>query len=215
MSNDEMIWDAAAGKLVPKAGFRKEPDQPAAAEDRVRQPTRKMKSRSEGAQPNNVAVESEPVAARPEESSAQRDATPTPRRRDAKPVRDDELTVAHGAADTEEEATAGWLAFLSGTPKGGFSVVRIGQNAIGRGHDNHIIIEGERSVSRVAAAFIIVDPSDLSAHLRPGLGSSIVRVNGELIATSHVLAVDDHIQIGDVSCAFVPFPSPVVPSDGD
>lgn len=228
MSDEEKIWDEATGKLVPKSGYKSDTGSVKRGGDAGRdtRPTRKR-----GAGRDRAAVPEEPGdegpgttgtaapgsgAAGAQDNGDERAETPAAGALSGPPKRvgrgRDEKTTAHGA-DEEEEGVAGWLAFLDRSVKGGFSVVRPGQNSIGRGPENHIVIAGERTVTREAAAFIIVDPEDRSAHLRPGMGRSIIRVNGELITESCVLTPGDRIRIGKVTCMYVPFPWDAVPDD--
>lgn len=238
MADSEMVWDEASGKLVPKSGFRKESG-PAKTDGRAAEKrTRRMADRAtNGDRPEHAAphaqgeraetpspdVRADDDGARaadpragempdrkvPDEQSGGRSLGTAPKR----VARGrDEKTVAHGAGEEDWE-TAGWLAFLDRSVKGGYSVVRPGQNSIGRGPDNHIVIEGERTVTREAAAFIIVDPDDRSVHLRPGIGRSIVRINDKLVADTQSVSPGDRIQIGKVTCMYVPFPWDAAPDD--
>lgn len=210
MANDEMIWDEAAGKLVPKSGYKKEAVSSDRDVDRDKRPTRKHDTGGSPAGAKDTAEEAQETNST---SAPPAGSLGGPPKRVARAS--GEKTTAHGADNEHDEKTAGWLAFLDRSVKGGFSVVRPGQNSIGRGPENHIVIAGERTVTREAAAFIIVDPEDGSAHLRSGTGRSIVRVNGELIPDSKMLAPGDQIQIGKVTCMYVPFPWDAVTDDED
>jgi hypothetical protein len=265
MADEEMIWDEAAGKLVPKSGYKNEAESAKDdTSDRHKRPTRRQgkpagsstsgeasltpanqgaggeAASTPGGAPKGTTGESgsgtsdagtdgSPAAKSPapKSSAPGSSATESPAAsssgntgvglRGAPPRVGggrDEKTTAHGAGD-EEDDVAGWLAFLDRSLKGGFSIVHTGQNSIGRGPDNHIVIAGERTVTREAAAFLIVDPVDWTAHLRSGTGRSLVRVNDELITEARTLAPGDRIQIGKVTCMYVPFPWDAVSDDDD
>ena len=98
----------------------------------------------------------------------------------------------------------GWLVVRSGPGRGHSREIRYGQNAIGRGHDQHIILDfGDQRISRETHAFIIYDDVQRKFFLRDNGKSNLVRHKGSLVMSPVEIADRDEITIGDTALLFV------------
>lgn len=226
MTKKRMIWDERAGKLVPETGGSSETDNAkgGTAEElevtRLQGDKRESTPKVEEGESNKHQLPLQSEDEEPDERSIERERSerhkndapqstklPGPPPRFPRTATDD-FTRIHGSMTEGDEQleVAGWLAYLDRSSQAVYSIVHFGQNSIGRGDTNSIVIEGESSVTREAAAFIVIDPEDGTGYLRPGLGRSVVRVNGQLVTESKVITASDSIKIGEFTCVYVPFP---------
>lgn len=118
------------------------------------------------------------------------------------------FAVPPGAAPTgaSKNPVVGWLVVLSGPGRGFSREVRYGQNAIGRGLDQHIVLDfGDQKISRETHAYIIYDELQRKYFLRDNGKSNLVRHKGGLVMAPVELVDRDEITIGDTALVFVAF----------
>lgn len=105
----------------------------------------------------------------------------------------------------ELDPVVGWLVIVSGPGRGNARRLGYGQNSIGRDKGERISLDfGDASISRSKHAFVIYEPRKRQYFLRPGDGSNLTYINGELLAEPKPLTPADTIEVGATKLKFVP-----------
>ena len=102
------------------------------------------------------------------------------------------------------EPVVGWLACVAGCNFGACFSIFAGNNSIGRGKDNRIVIPGDPKISRSKHAFVVYDPEEREFFVRPSDGQGLVRLNGKCVLQPQPLSAQDTIAMGDSKFLFIP-----------
>lgn len=143
------------------------------------------------------------VAATPG-SAASAEAMVTQVRGQAGPVADVGVTVAMVRKKIGIDPVVGWLVCVRGPEKGRDYRVRSERNAIGRGADMAICINGDEAISRENHAYISFNPRKGSFRIAPGDGRGMTYLNGEEVDVPMPLQAYDRIELGQTHLLFVP-----------
>lgn len=108
-------------------------------------------------------------------------------------------------ADSIDPVT-GWFVIVQGPGLGRSLVIGPGRSSLGRGEDQRISFPfGDRSMSRNHAQ-IVYDPGSRKFHISEGDGTSLTRINGELLIGNAILKGGELIELGEKThVRFVPF----------
>lgn len=102
----------------------------------------------------------------------------------------------------------GWLVVIDGPGKGADFRLIQGNNAIGRGPNNEVVLDfGERTdvaVSREAHAIIVFDNHSNEFFIERGDSRNLPRVNNSTVRRDSDLAAGDIIQVGETKLLFQP-----------
>lgn len=109
-------------------------------------------------------------------------------------------------ADDQVEPVVGWLVVVKGPGLGRSLTVQQGRSSIGRGENQRIQLPfGDMSMSRNQAQ-IVYDPTSRRFLISEGDGTSLTRINGELLMGNAQLKGGELIDLGDATqVRFVPF----------
>jgi len=99
---------------------------------------------------------------------------------------------------------AGWIVIVSDNDKGNYYPITFGFNSIGRGSNNHIVIDSDNSISREKHASIIYDYSNNVYYIKHEDGKYLTYLNGEVVLETKKLKEFDKIKIGNTELLFVP-----------
>lgn len=109
----------------------------------------------------------------------------------------------------ELDPVVGWLVIISGPGRGNARRLGYGQNSIGRDKSERVSLDfGDASLSRSKHAFVIYEPRKKQYFVRPGDGSNLTYLNGELLAEPKPLTPADVIEMGATRLKFVPLCGP-------
>jgi hypothetical protein len=109
----------------------------------------------------------------------------------------------------ELDPVVGWLVVLAGPGRGNARRLGYGQNSLGRDKSERVSLDfGDTSVSRSKHCFVLYEPRKRQYFLRPGEGSNLTYLNGELLTDSRPLQDSDIIEIGSTKLRFVPLCGP-------
>ncbi|MCQ8105096.1 FHA domain-containing protein [Methylomonas sp. SURF-2] len=137
-------------------------------------------------------------------SAAPAEAMVTQVRGQAGPVADVGVTVAMVRKKIGIDPVVGWLVCVRGPEKGRDYRVRSERNAIGRGADMAICINGDEAISRENHAYISFNPRKGSFRIAPGDGRGMTYLNGEEVDVPMPLQAYDRIELGQTHLLFVP-----------
>lgn len=185
-----------------------------------------MKSSGSSMRPGGVAVSPEPPT-RPANMPGASDAastpenTPPPSNHQATPkpvVEEPKTSINFGGAGASSSAGAsasnasaesfvcGWLVVVDGPGKGKSVVIGPGQSAISRSPTERITLNfGDTSITSKQQLLVIYDDENREFIVAPGNGSSLNRVNGQIVAGQTVLQSGDQLKVGATTLRFVAF----------
>jgi hypothetical protein len=108
------------------------------------------------------------------------------------------------SSDRGFDPVVGWLVVRRGLGRGCFRPIFYGQNSIGRGSDQRIVLDfGDPRISRQGHAFLIYDDVAQKFYIRDGGKTNLVRHNGQLVMTPTELHDRDELTIGGTTLLFV------------
>ena len=113
-----------------------------------------------------------------------------------------------GTSKPHAEPVVGWLVAISGNHFGESFYIHAGQNSIGRGADNDIVVGLDNSISRVKHALIVYEPKKRKFYLQPGASSGLTYLNDEYITESKLVEAKDVIELGESKLLFIPLCGP-------
>jgi len=125
----------------------------------------------------------------------------------------DERTVllskdgSNSKADNASKAVAelaGWVVVLSDNNRGKSYDVTYGFNTIGRGADNHIVLDFDNSISREKHASIIYDYNNNLFFIKHEDGKYLTYLNDKVIIDTQELKSHDVVTIGETKLLFIP-----------
>ncbi len=109
----------------------------------------------------------------------------------------------------EMDPVVGWLVVLAGPGRGNARKLGYGQNSLGRDKGERVPLDfGDGAISRSKHCFVLYEPRKRQYFIRPGDGSNLTYLNGELLADSKPLTAADLIEIGSTKLKFVPLCGP-------
>lgn len=136
-------------------------------------------------------------------------------------VQEQNLSVAFAQATTPQKATAdkdktvgffstggnteppvGYLICTAGEDWGTGYPLKSGNNAIGRGQTLDVVIMDPK-VSREKQAFVMYEPKGRKFFVRPGEGSGLCYLNGELVMTPLEIQQFDRLTLGDTELMLI------------
>lgn len=101
------------------------------------------------------------------------------------------------------DPVVGWLVCISENNFGKSFNIYSGNNSIGRNNENRIVLSRDSSISRLNHAFIAFDPKNCLFYVRPGDGSGLVYVNGDLVNSFFALRMYDILELGNTKLMFI------------
>lgn len=128
----------------------------------------------------------------------------------AKPAAADEAktTVNFGKTAEPDSATfaCGWFVIIDGPGKGKSLTVGAGQSAISRSPSERIPINfGDSSITSKQQLLVLFDDETRDFYVAPGNGSSLNRLNGQIIGSQMLLKSGDVVKVGATTLRFVAF----------
>lgn len=109
----------------------------------------------------------------------------------------------------ELDPVVGWLVVLSGPGRGNARRLGYGQNSLGREKGERVSLDfGDGSISRSKHCFVLYEPRKRQYFVRPGDGSNLTYLNGDLLSDSRPLTASDILEVGATKLKFVPLCGP-------
>ncbi|WP_418642375.1 FHA domain-containing protein [Vibrio chaetopteri] len=109
-------------------------------------------------------------------------------------------------AATVEELVCGWFVVVDGPGKGRSITVGPGQSIISRSASERITLNfGDNTITSKQQLIVIYDDRYNEFFVAPGNGSSLNRINGQILATTSQLKSGDQLEIGATTVRFVAF----------
>lgn len=102
------------------------------------------------------------------------------------------------------EPVVGWLVCVGGCHFGESFSIYAGKNSVGRSEENHVVISGDSSISRIKHALIVYEPKRRNFYLQPGDSSGLTYLNDDYITDSHKLSLHDIVELGESKFMFIP-----------
>ena len=119
----------------------------------------------------------------------------------AKPDMPDDLAT-QGA---KTSLVVGWLVVKTGEQRGRSKTLVAGKNFIGRDSSMDIVLDGDKSISRIKHAIVLYEPNMKKFIALPGESHELFYVNGEVVLNNVELKAYDVITIGKTELIFMPF----------
>lgn len=123
-------------------------------------------------------------------------------------AKDTNRTEAVIRKQTGMDPVVGWLVCKTGADKGRDYKIHSENNYIGRSERMNICIHGDDTISRENHAIITYDNVEGVFYFAPGVGRSIIRLNGKALLMTTELSAYDEIEIGTTKLIFVPLCGP-------
>lgn len=117
-------------------------------------------------------------------------------------------TINFGASKEADAANfvCGWLVIIDGPGKGKSLTVGAGQSAISRSPSERIAVNfGDTSITSKQQLLVLFDDEMREFFVAPGNGSSLNRLNGQIIGTQMPLKSGDVLKVGATTMRFVAF----------
>ncbi|MBQ9872504.1 MAG: FHA domain-containing protein [Eubacterium sp.] len=116
----------------------------------------------------------------------------------------DEDLATQGAGLTFNPVV-GWLVVKNGEDKGRSKMLTSGKNFVGRDSSMDVVLNGDKSISRIKHAIILYEPNARRFIAIPGESHELFYVNNEVVLNNVELNAYDVITIGKTELIFVPF----------
>lgn len=113
-------------------------------------------------------------------------------------------TVPFYANNTDTRLVVGWLVCIKGPNKGMSFNLYHGKNYIGRAHESDVVLDKDKSVSRLKHAIIVYDPMAKVFIAVPGESRELYYLNKNIVLSNELLKAYDKINIGASELLFVP-----------
>ena len=123
---------------------------------------------------------------------------------------DDQKTVRMDrmGKNVRKAPVVGWLVCLTGDGLGRSYELKAGKNFIGRGQDQDVVLEGDRSVSRDKHAIIMYEPHERKFLAIAGDSHELFYLNDKVVVSSEELNPFDTILLGQTQLIFIPLCGP-------
>ena len=106
------------------------------------------------------------------------------------------------------DPVVGWLVCKNGVEKGKDYRIHAENNYIGRSETMDICIYGDETITRENHAIVTYDNIKGEFFFTPGMGRSIIRINGNVVLAPTKLNAFDEIEMGITKFVFVPLCGP-------
>lgn len=106
------------------------------------------------------------------------------------------------------DPVVGWLVCKTGVEKGKDYRIHAENNYIGRSESMDICIHGDETITRENHAIVTYDNIKGEFFFTPGMGRSIIRINGNVVLAPTKLNAFDEIEMGITKFIFVPLCGP-------
>ena len=106
------------------------------------------------------------------------------------------------------DPVVGWLVCKTGVEKGKDYRIHAENNYIGRSESMDICIHGDETITRENHAIVTYDNIKGEFFFTPGMGRSIIRINGNGVLAPTKLNAFDEIEMGITKFVFVPLCGP-------
>ena len=106
------------------------------------------------------------------------------------------------------DPVVGWLVCKTGVEKGKDYRIHAENNYIGRSESMDICIHGDETITRENHAIVTYDNIKGEFFFTPGMGRSIIRINGNVVLAPTKLNAFDEIEMGITKFVFVPLCGP-------
>lgn len=122
---------------------------------------------------------------------------------------DEQKTVAKYTLSTNggKEPVVGWLVAIEGKHRGEDFRLKAGKNFIGRDRTMDVVLENDKSVSRVKHAIFTYDPKGNMFIAHSGETHELTYFNGEVLLDSKVVRAYDKLSVGETTLMFIPLVS--------
>jgi hypothetical protein len=117
----------------------------------------------------------------------------------------DTVRVGLAGQPDELDPVVGWLVCIHGPERGRDYRIHSENNMLGRSADMDIFIEHDPLISRGRHTVITFDPQNNLFYLSPGVGQSLVYLNGKAVLAHQELKPYDEILVGATKLLFFPF----------
>lgn len=117
----------------------------------------------------------------------------------------DTVRVGLASRPDELDPVVGWLVCIHGPERGRDYRIHSENNMLGRSVDMDIFIEHDTLISRGRHTVITFDPQNNLFYLSPGVGQSLVYLNGKAVLAHQELKPYDEILVGATKLLFFPF----------
>lgn len=119
---------------------------------------------------------------------------------------DEQKTVAKYTLSTNggKEPVVGWLVAIEGKHRGEDFRLKAGKNFIGRDRSMDVVLENDKSVSRVKHAIFTYDPKGNMFIVHSGETHELTYFNGEVLLDSKVVRAYDKLSVGETTLMFIP-----------
>lgn len=110
------------------------------------------------------------------------------------------------AGAASESLTCGFLVVVDGPGRGKCLIIGPGQSAISRSPSERIVLNfGDTSITSKQQLLVIFDDENRDFIIAPGNGSSLNRLNGQIVAGQMILKSGDLLKVGSTTLRFVAF----------
>ncbi|MYM64775.1 FHA domain-containing protein [Pseudomaricurvus sp. HS19] len=110
------------------------------------------------------------------------------------------------SAGNTAELVCGWLVIIDGPGKGSSLVVGPGQSIVSRSPEQRICLNfGDDTITSKEQLRIIFDDEEREFFISPGNGSSLNRLNGQVVGSQMLLNSGDTLKVGKTTLRFVAF----------
>lgn len=120
------------------------------------------------------------------------------------------FSIAHENAEQKSKTSVmvdpvvGWLVAIAGKHTGDSFNIYAGQNSLGRGTDNRIVLDKDSTVSRGRHAVVIFEPKKKKFYLQPGDTNGLIYLNEDFVSDNKELKKSDVIEIGETKLLLFP-----------
>ncbi len=109
-------------------------------------------------------------------------------------------------AGSSGELVCGWLVIIDGPGKGTSLVVGAGQSIVSRSPEQRICLNfGDDTITSKEQLRILFDDEEREFFISPGNGSSLNRLNGQVVGSQMLLNTGDTLKVGKTTLRFVAF----------
>ncbi len=166
--------------------------------------------------PGHMAVTPEPPtrpvnapASAPDSAGTQPPAGGWPNQTNKAAIADEAKTTINfgkSAGSGSETFVCGWFVVIDGPGKGKSLTVGPGQSAISRSPSERIALNfGDSTITSKQQLLVLFDDETRDFYVAPGNGSSLNRLNGQIIGSQMLLKTGDVVKVGATTLRFVAF----------
>ena len=112
--------------------------------------------------------------------------------------------VTKPVAKVQSAPVVGWLVCTKGNHLGESFQLYDGNNSIGRGDSNDVVLFKEPSVSSIKHAIITYEPRKRGFYIQAGDSHGLTYLNGDWVTSTQKIEIYDSIEFGESAFVFVP-----------